>query len=346
MEDEASYDRALPRRMAGARVYRNLPEIDRYLAYFCVYGYKIGGQRQFLPWWPRWVLDIALKQNAIIVVADHRLLPEATTEEILDDIHDFWKWLGDDLSAVVQNEHVGLQPDLSRVLLVGESAGGYLALQTALSFYKPQAQAVVTSSTPRIRAVIAQYPAVSFRTPMYTQDYHKDLFGQPQYPNSMIDDHLAAIAAARAETGKQPIVTNVSMLTPELAFTLRGRLAFAIQQRGRYVDILGPERDTSPGKRRVFPEDRIEDGNLLPPVVFLHGVDDSIAPVGGSDMFIEHLRKYQAIDGLAQGRPENEVLRYYRVQGEHLFDTEIKLDEDTDEWVKDAVAFVEKHWLE
>ncbi|THH06379.1 hypothetical protein EW145_g4129 [Phellinidium pouzarii] len=307
-------------------------------------GWLIGGQRQFLPWWPRWVLDIALKQDAIIAVPDYRLLPEATAEEILDDIHDFWKWLGNEFSVAVRNEYPGLQPDLDRVFLVGESAGGYLALQTALSFYKPEGRA--TESGLRIRVAAAQYPLVSIRTPIWTQDYHKEILGQPQYPNSKVDNHLAAIAAARTSTGKQPVETNIPMMTAALVPTPRAQLAVAIQQRGRYVDILGPERDTSHGKRRLHHEDRIEDGAVLPPVLFVHGVDDQICPVEGTDAFIEHLRKYQGIDGLAQGKAESEVLKYCKVPGEHLFDTEVNLSEDTDEWVKDAAAFVEKNWLE
>ncbi|THH06388.1 hypothetical protein EW145_g4126 [Phellinidium pouzarii] len=307
-------------------------------------GWLIGGHRDWLPWWPRWILDIALRQDAIIVTADYRLLPEATGEDILDDMHDFWKWLGSDFSSTVQNKHLGLQPDLDRVLLVGESSGGYLALQNALSFFKSRDQAI--GSGPTIRALVVQYPAISLRTSTCTMSFHKGIFGQPQHPKSLIDEHLTAIAAERARTGRQPILSRVELLTPELVFTPRAHLAIAIQQHGRYVDILGPERDSSPGKRRLHPEDRIADGAVLPPILYVQGRDDTVTPVEGADMFIEHLRKYRAIDGLAEGRAESEVLMYCRVPGEHMFDADNKLSDDADGWMKSAAVFMEKHWLE
>ncbi|KAI5120188.1 hypothetical protein M0805_002654 [Coniferiporia weirii] len=307
-------------------------------------GWLIGGQREFQPWWPCWLLDVALKEGAIVVAPDHRLIPEATAEDVLDDIHDFWGWVGSDFGAVVQKAY-GVQPNLDRVLLTGESAGGYLALQTGLSFYKPQS-AETAGVGPRARAVVAQYPAVAIRSPMWTQDYHKDIIGAPQFPNSLVDDHLASIAAIRERTGKPPVLTNIVPLTPTSEFTPRSQFALATQQHGRFLEILGPERDTSPGKRRVHPEDRIEDGSVLPPVLFIHGQDDSVTPIKGTETFIEHLRKYKAVDGLAQGRAESEVLKYCTVPGEHLFDTEVNFKQDADGWVKEAVAFVSKHWLE
>ena len=69
----------------------------------------------------------------------------------------------------------------------------------------------------------------------------------------------------------------------------------------------------------------------------------SISPVEGADLFVEHVRKHKAVHGLAQGKAEEELLKYYRVPGEHLFETELGLKGD--EWVKDAEVFIEKHWL-
>lgn len=312
------------------------------------YSRKIGGQRNYLPWWPCWILDLALKQDAIILNPDHRLIPEATTEDVLDDISDLWQWINTKLDSTLQQSesYNGLHPDLNRVILSGESAGGYLALQTGLSFFdEAQTQNQPTNTTSAIRAIIAQYPAVSWRSPMWSEKYHKELFGTPQYPESIVDDVLASIQAEREQTGKQPIASNISLFTSTGEFNERAKLAFSSQQNARYHQLLGPERDTTPGKRRVFPEDRIEDGRILPPTVFLQGLNDTITPVEGCDAFVEHVRKHKAVTGLSEGRPEREVLFYCKVPGEHLFENDINMDEHADPWVNEVVSFVEGHWL-
>lgn len=90
------------------------------------------GSCDFADWCPAWIIELALKHNAVLVQPDYRLLPEADGEQILDDMVDFWAWLGRDLPSIIQEN--GIEVDMDRVLVSGESAGGYLALQIALSF--------------------------------------------------------------------------------------------------------------------------------------------------------------------------------------------------------------------
>ncbi|KAH8093830.1 hypothetical protein DFH11DRAFT_1823072, partial [Phellopilus nigrolimitatus] len=92
--------------------------------------------RNHARWCPLWILELAMKHDAIFVAPDYRLLPEAKGVQILDDLDDFWAWLGRDLNDVVYKAH-GLHADLDKVLVEGESAGGYLALQVGLSHFKP-----------------------------------------------------------------------------------------------------------------------------------------------------------------------------------------------------------------
>lgn len=275
---------------------------------------------------------------------DHRLVPEASAEDVLDDIDDLWKWIGTKLDAAMQQSYSGLHPDLSRVLVTGESVGGYLAMQTAFSFYDP-VLSMSASVVPAIRAVIAQYPAVSLRTPHWTDKYEKNLFGIPMLPESVIDEFLAAVSAEKEKTGKQPVISNGSLFNEKGEFNNRGLFAFASHQNGRYLEVIGRERDTRPGKRRLYPEDRIEDGKILPPICFIQGTNDTITLPAGCDMFVEHVRKFKAVNGLAQGKAENDVLMYQKVPGEHLFENDINLDEKANPWVGEVATFVEGHWL-
>lgn len=279
-----------------------------------------------------------------MVSPDHRLVPEATAEDALDDIEDLWRWLGTNLDATIQQSNSGLHPDLTRVLVTGESVGGYMAMQTAFAAYKPLGSSAA-SETPNLKAVIAQYPAVSWRTPHWSDKYEKILFGVPMFPESAVDDFLAAVAEAKEKSEKKPVVSNGSLFKETGEFSSRGVLAFASQQHGRYIRILGPERDMTPGKRRLYPEDRIEDGAVLPPIAFVQGANDSVTLPEGCDQFIAHVRKYKAVDGLVQGRPENEVLLYKKVPGEHLFENDVSLDESLNPWVGEVATFIEGHWL-
>jgi acetyl esterase/lipase len=70
-------------------------------------------------------LDFALENQAIIVSPNYRLLPEATGEEILEDLGDFWKWLheGGLTQFISSAGHAFINPDLDRILMLGESAG-------------------------------------------------------------------------------------------------------------------------------------------------------------------------------------------------------------------------------
>jgi hypothetical protein len=60
------------------------------------------------------------------------LLPEATATEIITDVGDFWRWIRDEFLALAENWDT--VPDLSRIACTGQSAGGYLAVQSALLF--------------------------------------------------------------------------------------------------------------------------------------------------------------------------------------------------------------------
>lgn len=70
-------------------------------------------------------MDFALENEAIIVSPNYRLLPEATGEDILEDMDDFWKWLhvGGLIQSISSAGHAFIDPDLDRILMLGESAG-------------------------------------------------------------------------------------------------------------------------------------------------------------------------------------------------------------------------------
>lgn len=286
------------------------------------------GSRDFADWCPAWIIELALKHGAVLVQPDYRLLPEAVGEQILDDMDDFWAWLGRDLPSIVQEN--GIEVDMDHVLISGESAGGYLALQIALSFYLLPA--------PQPRVLVSSFPMLYLRSARYTQRYHKQILDMPQLPESLIDAHLASIANAPKD--KRPVVSSTPMASGPLVGTPRGALTFALIQHGRFADVLGQDRDPAPGRRRLHPEDRVADGRVLPPTLFIHGIGDSVAPVDATDQFTELLREKKAVAGLEEGK---EALGYIKVPGEHGFHSNVKLGDA--KWTDEAVSFIERHWI-
>ncbi len=124
---------------------------------------------------------------------------------------------------------------------------------------------------------------LDFWAPHWSQDYEKHIFDHPQYPESVIDEHLKAIESSNPK----PILSSAE-LGPGKP---RDPLPYAYIQRGRFLELLGPDRDPTPGKRRVHPEDRLADGAKLPPTLLVHGTEDSGVPVAGTDKFIDWIRQ-------------------------------------------------------
>ena len=137
---------------------------------------------------PKWVLELALSTNAILVSPAYRLIPEATGGDIMDDLSDFWYWIHDDsLSSHIANAWPGesqgneVHLDLNHIAAVGESAGGLLALQFTFLFSNFNKPGV------RIRAVMAQYPSL-----------YPDISAQPPHVpggphNEFIDEYIRNI---------------------------------------------------------------------------------------------------------------------------------------------------------
>jgi len=58
-------------------------------------------------------------------------MPEATGADMLQDIRDFHAWLGSP-GCLTQHLPAGVLPDLDSILVMGESAEGWFALQSGL----------------------------------------------------------------------------------------------------------------------------------------------------------------------------------------------------------------------
>ncbi|KAJ7583906.1 Alpha/Beta hydrolase protein [Mycena floridula] len=266
-------------------------------------GGLVFGARLFPDVFAQWAIDYALKHSAIIVTADYQLLPEAKGKDLLKDIDDLWKWLHKDFPTFLAESAPGFSPDLTRILSTGESAGGYMAIQLALS-----------QPAGAIRGVIAAYPMTDLASDYYKKgEKPTNAFkGLPPVPESVIDAHLASMA---------PNAVVSSAEHPS-----RMGLGVAIIQHGRYLEFLGTEPE-------LFPFERIEHVSAIPPVLILHGDEDSMVPVEHSRLFLEKVKRFL---------PESKV-ELVTAPEEHGFDLGANLETP---WLKEGLKMITSEWLE
>lgn len=203
---------------------------------------------------PDWILALARRADAILIMPEYRLLPEATGLDVLTDIRSFLAWLLDDgddgLRPLLP---ATITPDLGNVLVSGESAGGWLALQSG--FCRPEA----------IGAVIAHYPMLDLRDAHYTAAGHKDLIAPapPQVDRRLLAEHVAAL-------------TGDEVVTSETAFWPRGALSISMLQQGSFAKFFGDDG-------ALYPMEVLERlGRDPPPTWILLGEADRIVPVEGT----------------------------------------------------------------
>ena len=248
-----------------------------------------------------WILDLAVVNNAIIVSADYRLMPEATGADILTDVADLWSWVNEDLQSFISTTAIATpQVDFAHTLVVGDSSGGWLAIQSAL-----------TQPAGSIQATIALYPQLDMRDPFFNTKFEKLLFGMPMMPEEVLDAHVASLTGGEVVTSAFP--------------PARLDLTCAMIQNGRMLEFLGTGE-------KLLPLELVAQAESMPAVLILHGREDSVIPVAGSQRFVEALK---------MKLPESAVKLDVR-PGDHGFDGEAKLEE---QWLKEDVEFICGYWL-
>jgi len=222
-------------------------------------GYLVTGARNDENFIAPWFVTFAHLQSVILVSPDHRLMPEVNGLAIREDTEDLWKWVHTHLPGVLST--TGVEADLERIVLSGESSGGYLAIQTGFSH------------SANVRAVMAAYPIVDLKDPFYTTAYKKDM-GAPMMPPEVLTNHLS---------GDMKVISNA-------VFPARAELVFSMVQQGRYTELLGQESI-------LFPLERAKEGAKLPTLFIFHGSGDTTVPYEGTVKFVELLKEKNTVEG-------------------------------------------------
>ncbi|KAI4717701.1 alpha/beta-hydrolase [Aureobasidium sp. EXF-10727] len=232
-------------------------------------GALINGGRVYEPWFPKWIIDLAALHNAIIVSPDYRLLPESSGLDIITDLHNFYAWLHTHFTPFLTTSfphQKTLSADLSNILITGESAGGYMAVQS-----------VLLAETKGVKAVIAHYPMIDLKDAWYSEPGKKVIWGQspPSFPEGWLDQQLTTARSADSITERIPVEGEPDLFVASLL-------------EGKYTKILGSDS-------KLFPLENLkavkERGGALTPMWIFHGEKDTIIPIKGTLRFVQEARK-------------------------------------------------------
>ncbi|KAI4727175.1 alpha/beta-hydrolase [Aureobasidium sp. EXF-10728] len=250
-------------------------------------GALINGGRVYEPWFPKWIIDLAALHNATIVSPDYRLLPESSGLDIITDLHNFYAWLHTHFTSFLTTSFPQKTPsaDLSDILITGESAGGYMAVQS-----------VLLGETKGVKAVIAHYPMIDLKDAWYSEPGKKVIWGQspPSFRDGWLDQQLAAARSAGPITERIPVEGEPDLFVASLL-------------EGKYTQILGSDS-------KLFPLENLkavkEKGGALTPMWMFHGENDTIVPMKGTLKFVQEARegvKETIISGAEHGFDDDSV---------------------------------------
>lgn len=271
-------------------------------------GGLVGASALFPAFFGQWHFELAARHSAIIVSPEYRLIPEASIDDLLEDVEDVWTWVKDKLPDFVLEKTEGkVRTDTSRVLLTGESAGGYISLLLGLNH------------PDEISSIAAAYPMVDMKSSYFTEASTTQLLGAPQYPYSLIEEHTEKI-----KSGAAPAVVSSD---PKFD---RSALMFAYFQHGEFKNVTPADRTD------IFILDKLNDGARFPAggVFVWHGKNDSLVPAEGTE-------KLAAL--MSEVDPDAKFYVELREDQEHGFDGDTSIDED---WFAEGLKDVVISWLD
>ncbi|KAL2852044.1 Alpha/Beta hydrolase protein [Aspergillus pseudoustus] len=246
---------------------------------------------------------------------NYRLLPETNGLDIYEDIEDFWMWVHSGAVETPLRERTSrTEIDLARILATGESAGGLLGINLALSHAKD------------IRAATGVYPSLDIRSVDWTTP-HTILPMSMDVPEGIVDATLASLTPGSVITSASP---------PD-----RTPLLGAGIQHGRLAKMYERGLEGSPQLDLLYPDARLEkEGVELPRrgMVLIQGRQDGVVLARGTERFIE--KAHEA----TKGQAVNNKLILSMQDGEHGFDLDLRYEEEA--WLQDALKVAVQTWLE
>ncbi|KAJ5876258.1 uncharacterized protein N7529_001842 [Penicillium soppii] len=216
-----------------------------------------------------------LMRGWIVLVPNHRLCPAVNLlEGPMQDIRDLLAWIhAGHLDKVLP---AGYSADLEKIAAFGTSSGGTLAL--ALGFDVPRP----------VAAILSLYGAVHFTDPAWKTPLQHVA---AKLPSNLSDDFLNGVY----DEYPVPTDSSVSLEGQTESGVSKGpdfskpRDAFAFTRiaSGKVIEAIYSSVE-DPEMRRVDPVLNV--GSGFPPTYIVHGMADTMVPIGLSRVLLERLK--------------------------------------------------------
>ncbi|KAK7424336.1 hypothetical protein QQX98_000604 [Neonectria punicea] len=218
-----------------------------------------------------YLIQAFLLRGWAAISVDYRLLPQVNGLDILDDIQAAWKWIHNELPAAIPS----LRIDADRILVAGQSAGGYLAYLLAAR------EQISETGSPPPRALLVLYGIHSFSHPFLNTGTQITKY---PVPVELLDpflsssalvttgskDSMKAMVPSYSDDGQ--IIEGVDLSGVDLPPTLpptRGDLYDHFVKESLFPTVLGEDLRLDP---------MLEVGPNYPPTVLIHGTADRVVP--------------------------------------------------------------------
>ncbi|KAK1625365.1 Alpha/Beta hydrolase protein [Colletotrichum phormii] len=233
----------------------------------------VGDRYSFLPYW---LVHACAARGWVFVTPDYRLMPESTAQASVEDAADAYKWAWSSLPEI-------LGRPVGSLLVAGSSAGGYLALNTAVSAVKKPS------------ALLLIYGMLDPSGTRYTTS-GKNIFDRPPIETGPILETWPMTKASGED--RKPV--SAYPISGDPAADRRFALASALHIDALFPDYMtgvsGLAQQIAAQGVTAIPEEHqqlfpLDFGNLngLPPVMLLHGANDSAVPLDCSTRAAEKL---------------------------------------------------------
>lgn len=215
------------------------------------------GDALFKDWFSNYLVSFTHRTSSIVVLPNYRFVPESSGADILEDVRDFWTWVDSHLADFTASVAPGVEVDLDRLLVSGDSSGGWCALHSVFEL-----------PAERIKAVLLLYPMV--KKWCKSKEWLLER-GKPAPSEKVIDEHLARVPEGGIVSSGWPYDRE------DLAN------AFSANQH-RWDLAFGTEKG-------LHPIERVGERGSFPPTLILHGDCDTSVKLQDCEEFVRRIEE-------------------------------------------------------
>ncbi|KAF2686024.1 alpha/beta-hydrolase [Lentithecium fluviatile CBS 122367] len=271
------------------------------------------GAANYVPWDAQYIADLAREVKAVVVSFNYRLLPYVNGRGLMSDVDDALNYIHakTGLQDFLSREAPSIRIDRSKVMVTGESAGGFLAAYTWLK------------SPIQLTTVVLRYPMLA--------QYRREARGYGGVAISMEDYAWMAEAVIgeveRIKRMGEPMPAESSLHPPE---NMPG--ANILSSAGRWKDVFQHEDILQMLRSQK------EKPRSCPRVFIVHGERDAASPVGNSISFKKEMDERD----WANGKVELVVVQDMN----HGFDYELTPEMEGCGWLKVLFPRLKQVWID